>query len=155
MESSSNLRYKSNTIDTRNFTEIGIHRMCYTSSVNPTLRSGAPWSLPTKVLHKHTLAFHYLDFLPLRRWKPTLSNFPQQPTWLVARRASPSRLGAKAPTVTNMKHTISAKLKCSRFVVLLVLSSIHSLKPNSKILQESHNLIKRCWGELNEATKLS
>jgi hypothetical protein len=92
--------------------------MCYTSSVNPTLRWGAPRSLPTKALHKHTLAFYYLDSLSLQRWKPTLTKFPQQPTQLGARRAIPSRLGAKAPRVTNAKHTISAKLKCSRFAVL-------------------------------------
>ena len=30
-----------------------------------------------------------------------------------------------------------------------MLSSNLSLKPNSRILQESHNLTKRGWGELN------
>jgi hypothetical protein len=56
--------------------------------------------------------------LPLWRWKPTLTNFPRQPTQLGVFWATPSRLGAKAPKVTNTKHTILAKLMCLRFTVL-------------------------------------
>jgi hypothetical protein len=138
---------KSNTIDTRIFTEVWIHCMYYTSLVNSTLRWGAPRSLPAKTLHKHTLTFHYLDSLPIRRWKLTLTNFPRQPTQLDARRATPSLLGAKAPRVTNAKHTISAKLKCWRFVVLsnafkLSLSQTQ-LKDITRIAQSHKERLRR------------
>jgi hypothetical protein len=90
-----------------------LHKL--SESYSPLRSAAKP---PAKALHKHNLTFHYLDSVPLRWWKPTLTNFLQQPTQLDARRATLSCLGAKAPRVTNAKHTILAKLKCSRFVVL-------------------------------------
>jgi hypothetical protein len=56
--------------------------------------------------------------LPLRRRSAMCTNFPRFTTRLGAHRATPNRLGAKAPRVTNAKHKILAKFKCLRFVVL-------------------------------------
>jgi hypothetical protein len=56
--------------------------------------------------------------LPLRKQSATCTNFPRLTTRLGAPQVTPSRLGAKTPRVTNVKHKISTKLKCSRFAVL-------------------------------------
>jgi hypothetical protein len=115
--------------------------------MNLTLRWGASRSLPAKTLQAHF-------GLPLS-WFPCIANvetdpnkLPRQPTQLDARLATPSHLGAKTPIVTNAKHTISAKLKCSRFDVLFVVLKLSLSQTNSKILQESHNLVKRGWESL-------
>jgi hypothetical protein len=90
-------------------------------------------------------------FLPLRRRSATCTNFPQQPTQLDARRATPSRLGAKAPRVTNAKHMISAKLECSRFGVLfsaLKLSLYQTQLKDVTRITQSHREIGESWTRL-------
>jgi hypothetical protein len=110
------------------FTEVRIHCLLlklllkHSESYSPLRHSLGCESIPPHFHRVGSSSNHFPNslslFLPLRRRSATCTNFPQQPTQLDARRATPSRLGAKAPRVTNAKHMISAKLECSRFGVL-------------------------------------
>jgi hypothetical protein len=66
---------------------------------------------------------------------------------LGAHQITPSHLGAKAPRVTNAKHTISANLKCSRLAVLSSALKLSLSQTELKNITKNHIISQREVGE--------